>query len=137
MGLPSDGDFNFVGLYVSHTGATSDEGYGDGIVPGTSGSDDVVFTGVKNFWNCYATLDIENQPDDSFNAFFLDGNLNIQGLHDKVSINVFDISGRLTLNLNEDVYGSLSIPLELQENQIQFIQLKTSSERKILKVIPN
>lgn len=138
IGLTSADDFYYVGMYVSHEGYTSDEGYGDGILAGTEGADDVVFTGYKSYqYDCNVTLGAKKPNINLPKVYFIDGNLNINSLYDSVNIKVYDINGRLVQQSKHQVYGTISLPMNLYKKQLYFILIEGAKSKRILKVIPH
>jgi hypothetical protein len=133
LGLTYSDGFKFVALYVSHTAFNSDEGYGEGITVGTQGADAVTYTAYEIYGN---VLGLEDNKLNSFSAYFINGNLNINGLNDSANIKVFDIYGRLVYHSKHQINGFLSLPITLSKKQLQFIAIEGTSARKILKVIP-
>lgn len=137
LGLNTGDSFKYVGLYVSHLGATSDEGFGDGIIEGTSGSDDVTFTSFRHIGSCNLTLETEDKNTNRFSVHYHDRQLSLDGFYESVSIKVYDVTGRNTHASQHNIYGSETIPLKLAKNQLQFVKIEGLSISKILKVIPN
>lgn len=137
LGLAENEGFNFVATYVSPTGYSSDEGYGDGILNGTEGSDDITFNGFRSFPECQATLSVPEQPTSLIEARYFSSQLHINGVHENTRIRVYDILGKLVYSDYHEIKGKTTIPLELSKNQLYFISIQTSKEKTVLKVMPN
>lgn len=137
IGLTETDSFNFVGVYVSGTGYSSDEGYGSGIVSGTQGADDITFNGYLSFPECNVTLSDTDTELDEIKAAYVDGYLHLDGINEVTEIRVYDILGREVYNATHNIQASKSIPIELRNNELQFIVIEASNKKKVLKVIPN
>jgi hypothetical protein len=140
--IANEEEFYFVGLYVGHNGYTYDEGYGDGILEGTQGADDVTFTSSRTIEmynnSCpIATLNNYKNSLKIIDAKYVNNKLSINGVNDEVTIRLYDLMGREVLNIRQQVNGNAEIPIELLKNQLQFIVIETSNKKKVLKVIPN
>ncbi|NND52930.1 MAG: hypothetical protein HKN54_11035, partial [Flavobacteriaceae bacterium] len=136
IGLSANDPFMLVGVYVSHTGFTYDEGYGDGIASNTQGSDDISFSGIPNQSACWNTLSIDALENSTIRANYYNNALHINGLYDTVEIKSFDLLGRKLFSENHEIYGQKSIPMPLKKNQFQFIVIENSVMKKVIKVIP-
>lgn len=138
IGITIEEDFYFVALYVGHNGYTYDEGYGDGILAGTQGDDDVNYTSARLFVRdqigC-SSLSIE-ENENNIMAYYSDNALHISGVNAKVNIVAYDIMGREIVKMKQHVNGDTEIPLNLLKNQLQFIVIESSNKRKLLKVLP-
>ncbi|WP_430467747.1 hypothetical protein [Winogradskyella ouciana] len=137
IGLTSTDTFNFVGVYISGSGYSSDEGYGSGIVSGTEGSDNITFNGYLSFPECNATLGDSTVRSASIAANYFDGQLYVKGMNEIVTIKVYDILGRETYSEQHNSQESESIPIELTKNELQFIVIESSDKMKVLKVMPD
>ena len=137
LGLAENEGFNFVATYVSATGYSSDEGYCDGILNGTEGSDDITFNGFRSFPERQATLSVPEQPESLIEARYFSGQLHINGVHENTRIRVYYILGKLVYSDYHEIKGKTKIPLELSKNQLYFISIQTSKEKTVLKVMPN
>ena len=142
IGIASEEQFYFVGLYVGHNGYTYDEGYGGGILAGTQGADNVTFTSAltitTNSSSCpVATLNNYENSLKSIDATYANDKLHISGVNDEVTIKVYDLMGRDVLNIRQQINEYAEIPIDLLKNQLQFIVIESSSKRKVLKVIPS
>ena len=137
IGLTITDEFQFVGLFVSNTGYSSDEGYGDGIVSGTEGSDTISYTGYITLPDCSETLSTTVNSSNDINAYYFNGKLFIEGINEVATITVYDIQGRKTYNSQHRIRESEPIPFELTKNELQFIVIESSHKKKVLKVIPN
>lgn len=140
IGIASGEEFYFVGLYVGHNGYTYDEGYGDGIIEGTQGADDVTYTGAKviyaNSNRCEEiTLNNNENNYNNIDAEYINNKLHVNGVNEEVTIRLYDLVGREVLNIKQQVYGNAAIPIELLKNQLQFIVIETSNKKKVLKII--
>ena len=138
IGLTETDIFNFVGVYVSSSGYSSDEGYGSGIVSGTQGADDLIFNGYLSFPQCDATLsDVDSVLDNTITVKYFDNQLFIKGLNDITKICVYDIIGREIYNEKHKINDTQLIPLKLIKNELQFIVIESSNIQEVLKVIPD
>lgn len=138
IGIASDESFYFVALYVGHNGYTYDEGYGDGILAGTQGDDDVNYTSARLLngnVGCQTVLSI-NENNDNMVAYYSHNTLHISGVNAKVNIVAYDIMGREVVKIKQHVNADTEIPLNLLKNQLQFIVIESSNKRKLLKVLP-
>jgi hypothetical protein len=139
IGIASEEDFYFVGLYVGHDGYTYDEGYG-GILEGTQGADDVTYTSYRvietNTSTC-RTITLNNYENNykSIDATYVNNKLHISGVNEEVTIRLYNLMGREVLNIRQQVNGSAEIPIELLKNQLQFIVIEASNKKKVLKII--
>lgn len=140
IGVTSISEFYFVALYVGNDGYTYDEGYGEGITPGTQGSDNVTFTSARvlsGSGGCnMATLNNYEHKDNNIDAKYFNNKLHVNGLNEEVNIKVYDLLGRSILEIKRQINGYSEIPLDLLKNQLQFIMIETSNKRKFLKVLP-
>ena len=139
IGITSNEGFYFVAVYVGADGYIYDEGYGDGIVPGTTGADDVIFSLPRYIYNnpgCLNFLSAHESIQNFIDAEFMDNELYVRGINDEVIIEVYDIPGRKTFDKRLLIQEEAKIPLNLTANQLQFIVIRTDNSRKILKVIP-
>lgn len=136
IGLSANDQFMLVGVYVSQTGFTYDEGYGEGIAANTQGSDDITFSGLPSQSACWNTLGAHDLETNSMAAYYLNNTLHINELHDAVEINAYDLQGRKHFSENHQIYGRKSIPMPLEKNAIQFIVIENSGMKKVIKVIP-
>lgn len=137
IGLTITDEFHFVGAYVSNTGYSSDEGYGEGIVIGTEGSDTITFTGYITLPGCTETLGNTANSSNTINVYYFNDQLFIEGINEVATISVYDIQGRKIYIEHHQIQESVPIPLELNKNELQFIVIESSNKRKVLKVIPN
>ncbi|OUR98130.1 hypothetical protein A9Q86_13805 [Flavobacteriales bacterium 33_180_T64] len=137
LGLTITDEFHFVGVYVSNTGYSSDEGYGEGITTGTIGSDNITFTGYLTLPGCSETLSNSVNLLNTIDAYYFNDKLFIKNINEAVTISVYDIQGRKTYSNLHQIQGSVPISLELNKNELQFIVIESSNKRKVLKVIPN
>lgn len=138
IGIASDESFYFVALYVGHNGYTYDEGYGNGILAGTQGDDDVNYTSARLLNGnpgCQTVLSI-NENNNNIMAYYSDNALHINGINAKVNIVAYDIMGREVVRIKQHVNGATEIPMNLLKNQLQFIVIESSNKRKLLKVLP-
>ncbi len=139
IGITIEEDFYFVALYVGHNGYTYDEGYGDGILAGTQGDDDVNYTSARilssNYSGCQTALSID-ENENNIMAYYSDNALHISGINAKVNIVAYDIMGREILQMKQQVNGDAEIPMNLLKNQLQFIVIESANKRKLLKVLP-
>ena len=138
IGITSDESFYFVALYVGHNGYTYDEGYGDGILSGTQGDDDVNFTSARllnSNSGCQTVLSIDENKDNMM-AYYSNNALHISGVNAKVNIMAYDIMGREVVKIIQHVNADTEIPMDLLKNQLQFIVIETANKRKLLKVLP-
>ncbi|MEZ4781857.1 MAG: hypothetical protein R2816_09940 [Flavobacteriaceae bacterium] len=141
IGISDGEDFYFVGLYVGHNGYTYDEGYGDGILAGTQGADNVIFTYARTITTgsngCpTATLNDEENSLKSIDAYYINNKLHISGINAKVNIVVYNLMGREVVRIKKQINGSGKTPIDLVKNQLQFIIIESSNKRKVLKVMP-
>lgn len=137
IGLTETDGFNLVGVYVSSTAYSSDEGYGSGIVSGTEGADDITFNGYLSFPDCNETLSDTDNMIDTVLANYVDGQLHVTGINEVVTIGVYDILGREIYREEHQIQESVPIPLELNRNELQFIVIESFGMKKVLKVIPD
>ncbi|OUR93909.1 hypothetical protein A9Q87_04155 [Flavobacteriales bacterium 34_180_T64] len=137
IGLTVTDEFRFVGLYVSDTAYSSDEGYGPGITIGTQGSDDIAFTGYITLPGCEGTLSDSDQVFNSITAFYFNNQLYIKGIKTLATIRVYDILGREIYSDHHQIEESVPIALVLNKNELQFIVIEITNKKKVLKVIPN
>lgn len=142
IGISAQDEILIVAMYVGHDGYTFDEGYGDGILEGTQGADDVSFSGFRAISTdqvgCRTTaLSIDENDSNSIDATFVNNKLQINGVNDEVTISLYDLLGRKILKINRKINGNAEIPMELLKNQLQFIVIESSNRKKVLKVIPN
>ncbi|MCB0461718.1 MAG: hypothetical protein R2816_01900 [Flavobacteriaceae bacterium] len=140
IGIANEEEFYFVGLYVSHNGYTYDEGYGDGILPGTIASDDITFTGYRSYGAIQAgcttiTMDDKESNYNSIDAKYVNNKLQINGLYEEVTIAHYDLMGRVAFKSKQQINGETEIPINVLKNQIQFILIESSNKRKVLKVL--
>lgn len=136
IGLTETDTFNFVGVYVSNTGYSSDEGYGSGIVSGTQGADNITFNGYISFPTCSETLSDEDLQDD-VSVNYVNNQLFIKGINDVAIIRVYDMLGREIYKKTHQAQDSEPITLTLTKSELQFIVIESSDKKKVLKVIPN
>lgn len=140
IGIASGEDFYFVAIYVGHNGYTYDEGYGDGILAGTQGDDDINYTGARLFTfnssSCQSVLSVNENNNNNIMANYIDNELHISGINAKVNIVAYDIMGREIVKINQQINGYAKIPMNLLKNQLQFILIESSNKRKVLKVLP-
>jgi hypothetical protein len=141
IGLANAEEFYFVAIYVGHNGYTYDEGYGDGILDGTQGTDDVTFTtcrAINTIQPGCSTVTLNNHENNKndIGATYVNNILSINGINDEVTIRLYDLMGRGVLNFRKQINGSAKIPMDLLKNQLQFIVIESSNKRKVLKVIP-
>lgn len=137
IGLTETDEFYFVGVYVSNSGYTSDEGYGEGITVGTEGSDNIAFTGYLSFPSCSVILNDTDNLIDDITANYFNKQLIVKGINELITISVYDILGRELYREKHQVQESEIIPLDLNKNELQFIVIESSNKKKVFKVIPN
>jgi len=131
----TDASFGVVGVYVGHDGYTYDEGWGEGIIPGTQGSDDITFTAAPNGPVCFKLLGVD-EFQNNVEAYYLDDHLHLNGVSGNINISVFDLLGKKTYSQEHAIQGRFSLPMHLKKNVFQFIVIESSNKRKILKIIP-
>lgn len=132
----SDASFFVFGVYVGHNGYTYDEGYGEGITPGTQGSDDITFTAVQTGGPCFGGSLGVDENQNNIEAYYLKDHLYINGVNDEVTISLYDLMGRNVLKTKQQINGYTEIPMKLLKNQLQFIVFESANKRKVLKVVP-
>ncbi len=137
IGLMENESFSFVGVYVSSTGFSSDEGYGSGITPGTAGSDNITFDGYLSFPQCNATLSENEVNIETFEARYFGNELHISGIQEDVKVRVYDILGKLAYSGEHKVQDAATIPIELSDKQLYFIVIQSSNQKEVIKVVPN
>ncbi|NNL32292.1 MAG: hypothetical protein HKO80_03700 [Flavobacteriaceae bacterium] len=142
IGISPQDELLIVAMYVGHDGYTFDEGYGDGIWPGTQGADAVFFSGFRAFSSdqvgCRTTaLSIDENDGNIIDATFVNNRLQINGVNDEVTINVYDLLGRNVSKITQQISGYAKIPIELLKDQLQFIVVESSNKKKVIKVIPH
>ena len=135
IGLTGASFFVF-GVYIGHDGYTYDEGYGEGIIAGTQGSDHITFTEPQTGGPCFGSLSL-NEFENTIEAYYQNDHLIISGLNEIVKISVYDVLGREVLVQNHQVNSDASIPMFLKKEELYFIIIETSNKRRIIKVIPN
>lgn len=135
LGLTNTDSFTFVGVYVSTTAYNSDEGFGDGISPGTIAGDAITFTSVLEYPSGNV-LSNDGFSRNVANVNFANNKLYLKNLQGQVNIRVFDVLGKLLLEKsvisNTDLY---SIPLDLPKNQLHILAVESNNYKKVLKVI--
>jgi len=140
IGLTNDDSFYFVATYVGADAYSYDEGYGDGITPGTQGADDINFNGVRlvvlDNPGCPAALNVSEFNSETFQAKYFNNNLHLSGINGDVSVRVYNVLGQEILSLNQYVNDEAILTFELPKNQLQIIVLETDKIRKTLKIIP-
>jgi hypothetical protein len=142
LGLTSPNEFSFVGLYVSNTAYSSDEGYGEGIAIGTEGSDAITFTGYLTLPGCDAVLSTLANLFSAITSYYVNGQLFIKGINELAIISVYDLQGRELYRNQYQIQDAVPISFELNNNnnnnnKLQFIIIESSNKRKVLKVISN
>lgn len=135
LGLTNGDSFTFVGFYVSTTAYNSDEGFGDGITPGTAGSDAVTFTSVLEYPSGNV-LSNQNFMAGTESANYVNNKLYLNGLQGKVEIKVYDVLGKLIMDNNYLVNSNnFSTSLDLPKNQLHIVMVESNDFKKVLKVI--
>ncbi|MFT4803800.1 MAG: hypothetical protein ACI9YE_000995 [Psychroserpens sp.] len=139
LGLTSPNEFSFVGLYVSNTAYSSDEGYGEGIAIGTEGSDAITFTGYLTLPGCDAVLSTLANLFSAITRYYVNGQLFIKGINELAIISIYDLQVRELFRNQYQIPDAVPIPFELNNdnNKLQFIIIGSSNKRKVLKVISN
>ncbi len=104
-------------------------------IPAIAGTYNVTFnrtTGEYLFDEVLGIDDISN----TISVFYTNNLLNIKGYNGTVTINAFDISGRLLAKVsNAEIDGNFSIDLNLPKNQVVVVQLEGNNFKKSVKII--
>ncbi len=104
-------------------------------IPALAGTYNVTFniiTGEYLFDEVLGIDDISN----SISVFYTNNLLNIKGYSGTVTINAFDISGRLLVQEpNIEINSNFSIDLNLPKNQVVVVQLEGNNFKKLVKII--
>jgi len=137
IGLNTSDEFHFVGIYVSNTACSSDEGYGEGLTTVSDCKDDIVFTGYLSLPGCSETLSNTVNTSNNINANYYKDQLFVKGIHEIATISVYDILGKELYRESHQIQESVAIPLVLNKNELQFIVIESVNRKKVLKVIPN
>ena len=137
IGLTITDEFHFVGVYVSSTGYSSDEGYGNGIVNGTEGSNNIEFTGYITLPGCSVTLSDSVNSFHLIKAYYSNDMLFVNGINEEVMISVYDIHGRKRYSKSHHIQQSIMIPIALNKHELQFVVIENNVSRQIVKIIPN
>lgn len=137
IGLTENDSFDFVGVYVSNSGYSSDEAYGSGIVSGTEGSDALTFNGYLSFPECNATLGEPDKSTINIDAKYFDDVLSISGFNANARVRVYDILGQEVYSEYHQIQNSATIPLKLNKKQLYFIVIQSSDQKKVIKVMPD
>lgn len=140
IGIMADDGFYFVATYVSSDGYSYDEGYGDGILPGTIGGDTIQFTSSRYVYDnpgCQVTLNVNENDINPIGVKYLNDQLWVKGITGETSIEVFDVLGRKEISVLENLQGDSKIPMKLSEFQINFVVIKNKNKRKTFKILPH
>ncbi|MBT8324500.1 MAG: hypothetical protein KJO96_04310 [Winogradskyella sp.] len=141
IGITSADGFYLVANYVGIDGYTYDEGYGDGIAQGTTGGDNISFTGSRYIdpavAGCQSVLSINDIAANSFKVQYHNEQLLINGITGEATIDVFDLASRKLNTVKHQLANKTNVPLVLNNNQLLFVVVEVNGIRKVLKVIPN
>ena len=134
IGLTNSDSFSFVGLYLSTSAWNSDEGYGDGITPGSFGGDAVNYTSAFEYPSGN-TLNLNNTITNKANMTFFNNKLNINSFSGKATITVYDVLGRNLHSGNYHIDNNFELQLDLPKNQVYIVVMEGNNTKQTLKVI--